>query len=355
MNMNELAAKICRMVLADDHEIVRSGIRNALINLPNVEIVGEVGNGLALFATLTQTRPDCLLIDVAMPDFDALVDIKQIRTQYPHLKILVVSAHDDDIYVQGLLGAGVDGYHLKDQSLNDLRLAVQRVLQGERWISSRLLEKLMPKATAQTAVPTITDRQREILMLLQGGLDNQSIARQMGLSVKTIENHLTRIYRQLNVQSRLEAVNFAMTHPQLLHPTPRPLAASPRKPTAAYNDVSILLVDDNTRYRHQLRRIIGQIHPQAAIHEAHNTAEAVRQTERVHPDLALVDMVLGDENGIECVKRLKKSTAALRVILISAYPDREFHRLGLEAGAAAFLDKKDVDAAALRQMIEDVL
>ncbi|MCB0035082.1 MAG: response regulator transcription factor [Anaerolineales bacterium] len=346
---------MCRMMLADDHEIVRSGIRNALTSLPNVEIVGEVGNGLALFAALTQTRPDCLLIDVAMPDFDALVDIKQIRAQYPQLKILVVSAHDDDIYVQGLLGVGVNGYHLKDQSLNDLRLAVQRVLQGERWISSRLLEKLMPQTAAQTAVPAITERQREILMLLQQGLDNQSIARQMGLSVKTIENHLTRIYRQLNVQSRLEAVNFTMTHPQLLHPTPRPLTAAPLKSAAVPNGVSILLVDDNARYRHQLRRIIGQIHPQAAIHEAHNTAEAVRQTERIQPNLALVDMVLGDENGIECVRRLKTNAAALRVILMSAYPDREFHRLGLQAGAAAFLDKKDVDAAALRQMIEDVL
>jgi DNA-binding NarL/FixJ family response regulator len=119
----------------------------------------------------------------------------------------VVSAYDDDVYVQGLLGVGVNGYHLKDQPLSDLRLAVQRVLAGERWVSSPLIDKLISYGEPCAPALTLTTRQREILELLQEGLDNQSIARNTGLSVKTIENHLTRIYRQLNVQSRLEAVH----------------------------------------------------------------------------------------------------------------------------------------------------
>src|SRR4051812_29294926 len=113
--------KTSRILLADDHAVVRAGISNALKELSQIEIVGEVGDGNALFAALAKLRPDCLLIDVTMPDFEPISAIAQIRADYPDLKILVVSAYDDDVYVQGLLGIGVNGYHLKDQPLTDLR------------------------------------------------------------------------------------------------------------------------------------------------------------------------------------------------------------------------------------------
>ena len=125
-----------RVLLADDHAIVRSGIRNALQDLADLEVVAEVGDGRALAPALDEARPDLLVIDVTMPDFEPIAAIRQIRMQYPAMKILIVSAYDDDAYVQGLLGVGVNGYHLKDQPLSDLKLAVQRVLAGERWISS---------------------------------------------------------------------------------------------------------------------------------------------------------------------------------------------------------------------------
>ena len=117
-----------RVVIADDHAVVRDGIAHTLKDLPNLRIVGEAGDGPTLFATLAREQPDCLLLDIVMPDFEPIRAIHQIRARYPDLKILVVSAYDDDVYVQGLLGAGVQGYHLKNQPLSDLRLAVQRVL-----------------------------------------------------------------------------------------------------------------------------------------------------------------------------------------------------------------------------------
>lgn len=111
-------------------------------------------------------------------------------------------------------GQGVNGYHLKNQPLSDLRLAVQRVLAGEKWISSRLVDKLVSQDKEES--PRLTARQQDILRLLQQGYDNQTIAKKMSLSVKTVENHLTRLYRQLNVQSRLETVNYVMQHPEVL-------------------------------------------------------------------------------------------------------------------------------------------
>jgi DNA-binding NarL/FixJ family response regulator len=342
-----------RVLLADDHAVVRAGIANAIQELADLEIVGEVGDGPSLFQALARTQPDCLLIDVTMPGFDPVAAIRQIRARYPEMRILVVSAHDDDIYVQGLLGAGVDGYHLKDQPLSDLRLAVQRVLAGERWLSSPIVDKLLRYGSQPPSTPLLTERQRDLLRLLEQGFDNQTIAMKTGLSVKTVENHLTRLYRQLNVQSRLEAVAYVLQHPQGLAGLGQDALQAPRIASELPQSISILLVDDNARYREQLCRMIAKIYRQANIYEAENSGQAVQLMQRVSPQLALVDVVLGDENGIQCVRKMRDVQPHARIILISAYPDREFHRLGLDAGAAAFLDKKDMDLATLRQVIDD--
>ena len=346
-------AKI-RVLLADDHAVVRAGIRRALEELHNLEIVAEVGDGPALFAALEQMQPECLLIDATMPDFEPLSSIHQIRERYPDMRILVVSAYDDDRYVQGFLRAGVDGYYLKGESVKDLQLAVQCVLVGGKWISSPLIHRLVSPKNVPPP-PSLTARQREFLQLLHEGLDNKTIAQQLGLSVKTVENHLTRLYRQIGVQSRLEAANYAVQHPEALALSGWEAAAVPAPiEPCAKESMTILLVDDNARYRRHLRRMIGKACPQATIYEAGDTGEAVRLTQCVAPRLTLVDVILGEEDGIRCARRIKVLSPESRIVLISAYPDKGFRRSGLEAGAVAFLDKKDLETATLRQIIEDV-
>jgi DNA-binding NarL/FixJ family response regulator len=345
-----------RVLLADDHAVVCAGIRNALRELSDLEVVGEVADGPTLLTALAECHPDCLLLDVTMPNFEPFSAIRQIRVAYPAMKILVVSAYDDRVYVQGLLSAGVDGYHLKDQPLSDLRLAVRRVLAGEKWITSRLVDKLVQSDPRLSPSLPLTPRQRDLLHLLQQGFDNQSIARRMNLSVKTVENHLTRLYRQLNVQSRLEAANYVNQHPELLAMSGQQAVdeVGPPRPLEA-EQLSMLLVDDNARYRSQLRRMVGKVCAQALIYEAENIKEATHLAKQINPQLVLVDVVLGDEDGIHCAHRIKALSPLSRVVLISAYPDREFHRRGLEAGAVAFLDKKDLDATVLRQVIDDLV
>ena len=344
-----------RMIIADDHEITRAGIRNMLVEQINADIVAEVSNGTDLFLSLEETHPDFLVMDVSMPDFEPLSAIRLIRTQYPDLLILVVSAYDDDIYVQGLLSAGVNGYHLKDQPLSDLKLAVDRVLAGERWISSPLIRKLLN--TQQALGPLeLSPRQIDIAQCLAGGLSNREIAEQLTLSVKTIENHLTRLYRQLNVNSRLEAASYIHDHPEILARSGRTVAqdmADLKIPAA--NQTSILIVDDNKRYRKQLCGIVGRIFPDVMIYEAGNWSELERIAIQIEPAVVFLDVVLGDEDGISCTWRLKQQIPSAHVILISAYPDREFHRRGVESGAVAFIDKKNLDVATIRQIIEDIL
>lgn len=345
-----------RTILADDHAVVRAGIANALRELSHLEIVDEVGDGQMLIEALDRSQPDILVTDVTMPNFDPISAIRQIRARFPRLKILIMSAYDDDIYVQGLLSAGVHGYHLKDQPLGDLQLAVQRVLGGERWICEPLVDKLVRVRAAPPSTLSLTARQHDLLRCLREGLDNQAIARRIGLSVKTIENHLTRLYRQLNVQSRIEAVHYLIEHPETLYAVDlAPTAASGAVVPHALAQPTILIVDDNIRYRTQMRRMVGKGRPQAHIAEAKNIEIALHLTNELRPQLAFVDVVLGDENGIECARQIKAISPTTRIVLISAYPDREFHRLGLAAGAVAFLDKKDLNAATLREVTEDLI
>lgn len=341
-------------MIADDHAVVRAGIRKVVEELEEVEVVAEIDSGATLNDCLETYRLDCLVIDVQMPNFSPIQAIQHIRAIYPELKILVVSAHKDDVYVQGLLGAGVNGYHLKDQPLKDLKLALQRVLAGERWISSPLITRLVEPAPFSVISAGLTTRQKEILHLLREGYDNQGIALEMGLSIKTVENHLTRLYKFIHVQSRLEAANFASQHPELFGISGQEISQVPDEASLQKN-VSILLVDDNIRYLRQLQRVLGKVCPQGILYEASDIDSAVQLAQAIKPRLVFVDVVLGEEDGIRCARRIKATSPQSRIVTISAYPDREFHRLSLEAGAVAFLDKKDLDAVTLRQVIEDII
>ncbi len=344
-----------RVLLVDDHAVVRAGIRNAIENLPEIKVVGEAADGPSLMHALQTHQPEILLIDVTMPDFEPISTIHRIRADHPEMKILVISAYDDDVYVQGLLGAGVDGYHLKDQPLQDLSLALERIIKGERWISSSLVNKLVSPNPDASSQPELTCRQREILTLLKKGWNNQKIAYELSLSVKTIENHLTRLYRALDVQSRLEAVNYLNQHPEVLVP-PGELPARPTpSPQPSHHAGRILVVDDNPRFRRQLRRTISHLFPHMTILEADSTEAALAAAQQNPFLLAFVDVLLGEQNGITCVRQIKSQTPRTRVVLISAYPDKEFHRQGLKAGAAAFIDKKMLDSATIKQIVGDVI
>jgi len=344
-----------RVLLADDHTVVRAGLRHALEVLPDLEIIGEVGNGPELMEALVRLNPDLLVLDASMPDFEPISAVQQIKAGRPTLKILIVSAYNEETYVVGLLKAGVDGYHMKDQPLADLQLAVQRILSGDRWISGVLIDRLTSRRSLHTSatVPWLTRRQRELLRLLSQGIDNRSIALTLNLSIKTVENHLTALYRVLGVDSRMKALNYALHHPELLAMSNQDLVETESHPDGP--DLTVLLVDDNTRYRQQLSRMIVKISPSSLIYEAENMAEALSLGEQIQPQLALIDVVLEEEDGIQCARRLRNVSPLTRMVLMSAYPDREFRRQALSAGAIAFLDKKDLDTASVRQVVEDAL
>lgn len=146
---------------------------------------------------------------------------------------------------------------------------------------------------------------------------------------------------------------YAMEHPEVLGSQRNEPTHQKKNIEIPADRFSILIVDDNERYRYNLQRMIKKAYSQAVTFEAESIDEAVHFIKSLSPPLIIVDVVLGDEDGILCTRRIKAVKPSSQVILMSAYPDREFHRLGLEAGAVAFLDKKDLDLATIRQMIEN--
>ena len=205
-------------------------------------------------------------------------------------------------------------------------------------------------------LPILTDRQRDLLRFLQLGYENKRMATELGISIKTVESHLTRLYRKLNVQNRLEAVNFTNRFPQILGIKDASTLKPEKKIQANKADnLSILVLDDSIRYRRQLLNMIGKANSSAAIYEAENIAEAMNLMKKIDFQLAFIDVILRDENGINGTQKIHRINPHTRIVLISAYPDREFHRQGLASGASAFLDKKNLDHATIKQVIEDNL
>jgi len=344
-----------RILIADDHALVRQGIRSILEGYEDVTVVGEAWDGPSMFSALSETKPTFLLMDVRMPNFDPISSLHEIKSTYPSLKVLIISAFDDDNYVKGLLVAGADGYHLKGEPIPQLKMAIDQVLNGLKWIASPLVNKFISPPLDKTTSLTLTTRQSDILRLLMQSLDNQKIALRLGLSIKTIENNLTKLYKYLNVQSRLEAVNFALQNPEIFSlSSPQVNGDMEQIDVLRYSGISILLIDDNPRFRQELRQIVNIISPTALIYEAENISEALHLVEHITPSLIMIDVILGKEDGIQCTKLLKQKSPEYRIIVISAYPDKEFHRLSIESGAIAFLDKKDLDISTLRRIIMDM-
>lgn len=343
-----------RVLIADDHEVARVGIYQTLSEIHTINFVAYARDGIELLDALNHDTFDFLIMDISMPHFNSLTTVQHIRTQYPAMFILVVSAYDDDVYVQGLLNAGVHGYHLKDQPLRDLTLAIDRILSGGTWVSSPLINKLVSHSHRKPL--ELSPRQVDIARALSNGLSNKEIAEQLTLSTKTIENHLTRLYRQLNVNSRLEAMAYIHDNPQLLGQRGMVMVKNtPSLAPMASGGLSIIIVDDNQRFRRELCGIVGRNLPNATIYEAGNWAELRTIARQAHPKLIFMDVVLGDEDGISHTQKIKQELHDVKVVLITAYPDREFHRLGIESGALAVIDKKDLDTPTIKQILYDAI
>jgi DNA-binding NarL/FixJ family response regulator len=206
--MTELSTIPITVLLADDHPLVRTGIRTALSAAPSLVLIGEATTGDEAQQLCQQHRPDVLLLDLHMPGPPPVDTVRFLQTHTPTIRVLILTAYDDDVYVKDMLRAGVAGYILKDVATESIVQAIVTVAQGGTWLSQSIAEKLVQWGTGehQSRTPAnLTPRETEVLRLVTAGKTNQEIGGQLAISEKTVEKHLREIFIKLGVASRVEA------------------------------------------------------------------------------------------------------------------------------------------------------
>jgi DNA-binding NarL/FixJ family response regulator len=210
-------AKRIRILLADDHNILRRGLRLLLERQPGFEVVGEAADGRQAVETAETTKPDVVLLDIAMPNLNGIEAAEQIRNALPQAAIVILSMHSDESYVLRALKAGARGYVLKDSAENDLIDTIKAVSTGQAFFSPEISKILvedyvreMKKHGAEDSYELLTAREREVLQMLAEGKSNKDIANLLNLSLFTVETHRRNLQDKLNLHSIAELILYAV-------------------------------------------------------------------------------------------------------------------------------------------------
>lgn len=205
-----------RVLIAEDHQTVREGLELILKAQPDIEVVGEAGDGQAAVEMAKALNPDIVIMDVSMPRLNGLKATRELQRSLPHVKVLTLTRHNDDGYLQQLLRAGVSGYVLKQSPSTELLQAVRAIAAGRQYLDSALTHRVVgsfvEKSNARNSAPQRepSERESEVLRLIAGGHSNKEIATRLDLSVKTVEVHKANAMRKLGMKSRIDIVQYAM-------------------------------------------------------------------------------------------------------------------------------------------------
>lgn len=203
-----------RIILAEDHETVREGIKLLVNSQPDMEVIAEAGNGEEAIKATQKLLPDILVMDITMPELNGLKATKKLRRICPNVKILTLTRHTDSSYLQQLIEAGASGYVLKQSKPSELIRAIQVVAEGNSYLDPMITEKALGNYPGRAAMRGVnksdmTDREEEALRLIAWGYSNKEIAARMNISVKTVEAHKTNAMRKMDMRSRIDIVRYA--------------------------------------------------------------------------------------------------------------------------------------------------
>ena len=203
-----------RIVLAEDHKTVREGLKMLVNAQADMEVVGEAGDGQAAIKSVREKNPDIVVMDISMPEMNGLKATRKLKSEFPDLKILTLTRHSDDSFLEQLLGAGASGYILKQSAPAELINAIRTVGGGNAYIDSSLTEKVMggylSRGLRGDRKHEVSHREIEVLRLIALGYSNKEIGSRLDLSVKTVEAHKANAMRKLNMRGRIDIVRYAI-------------------------------------------------------------------------------------------------------------------------------------------------
>lgn len=205
-----------RILLAEDHEIVREGLRSLVNAQPDMEVIGEASNGQAAIERARELGPDIIIMDVSMPRMNGLQATGKLKQDFPNIKVLALTRHTDTGFLQQLFRAGASGYVLKQSTSDELMRAVRAIAAGGNYLDPAITSKVIDgyanrklTLSAETA-DSLTDREEQVLRLIAWGYSNKEIAAKLDISVKTAETHKSNLMKKLNLRSRIDIVRYAL-------------------------------------------------------------------------------------------------------------------------------------------------
>jgi DNA-binding NarL/FixJ family response regulator len=203
-----------RILLADDHGLVRAGIRALLQNIANVQVIAEASDGYQAVQLVAEQHPDIAMLDVAMKGMNGIEATARILKEFPHTRVIILSVHANEEYVRQALRAGARGYLLKDAAVAELELAVNAVARGETYlspaVSKHLVNDFARHESNTSPFEKLTPRQREILQLIAEGRTTKEIAQRLGVSIKTVETHRAQLMERLDIHDITGLVRYAL-------------------------------------------------------------------------------------------------------------------------------------------------
>ena len=219
--MSEGVKKI-RLILAEDHETVRQGLRALLGARDDIEVVADAPNGRVAVDRARALKPDVVVLDLSMPEMNGLAATREILEHLPQVGVIAMTRHSDDAYVQELLSAGASGYVLKQSPVDELLKAIRAVARGERYLDSTLVARnakaYLSRYSSGHSRPPITDREASVLRLMAIGHSNKEIASALDIAVKTVEVHKANAMRKLDLRGRIDVVKYAVLNGWLQEP-----------------------------------------------------------------------------------------------------------------------------------------
>jgi len=209
-----------RVLVVDDHAILRDGIRSLLESQDDIIVVGEAGDGGEAIELVDKLLPDIVLMDISMPKTNGLEATRIIKDRHPHLKVLILTQHDNREYIAPALGAGAAGYVLKRSGRREMLNAIRQVHEQGVFLPNNVAQEVLQDysqagRTVEEDEQHLTDRERQVLQLIVRGRSNKEIALELGISPKTVSVHRTNLMSKLNVQNTVELIRFATNHPLL--------------------------------------------------------------------------------------------------------------------------------------------